>query len=78
MPELEVLSAVNRTLVYEISNIDDEKAVEYLVDNDIAEDNAKEILHYVGGENSTTRKLCVRACVCLCLCVSSYVYVVAM
>ena len=49
MPLLEVLSAMNRALLYEIGDVTDEKALEFLMENDIEENVARELVKYVGG-----------------------------
>ena len=49
MPLLEMLSAANRALVYEVEDIDDEKAEIYLIENGIEEDTAKKLVNLIGG-----------------------------
>lgn len=48
MPALETLLAANRALVYEIGDVEDDEAIKYLIDNDISEDVAKQLVRYVG------------------------------
>ena len=47
MPLLEVLSAMNRALLHEIADVMDKK--EFLMDNNIDEDVARELVKCVGG-----------------------------
>ena len=49
MPLLEVFSAMNRALLYEIADVMDKKALEFLMDNNIDEDVARELVKCVGG-----------------------------
>lgn len=49
MPLLEVLSAMNRALMYEIGDVCDEKALEYLMNNDVCEDTGRKLVECIGG-----------------------------
>ena len=46
---LEKLSAVNRCLVYEIGDLDDDQAMAYLLSQNVKQDAAKKIISCVGG-----------------------------
>ena len=49
MPFLEKLSAVNRCLVYQIGDLDDDQAMAYLLSQNVKQDAAKKIISCVGG-----------------------------
>ena len=49
MPFIEKLSAANRASMYEIGNLDEEKAVSFLIKNNVNEQLAMDIFSYVGG-----------------------------
>ena len=49
MPFLELMSASNRALVYEIGDLEEKRAVEFLTRNKIAKDRAKAIVTCIGG-----------------------------
>ena len=49
MPLLKQLSAVNRAIVYEIGDIEKEKATQYLIKTGMMKDKADEVVNCVGG-----------------------------
>ena len=49
MPFLETLSAVNRCLVYEIGDLDEEQAMDYLLGKNMEQEVAKKVVSCVGG-----------------------------
>jgi len=48
MPLLEVLSAMNKALMYEIGNVCDENPLQYLMDNGVSEDTGGKLVQYIG------------------------------
>lgn len=49
MPFLEEFSAANRSLVYEIGDLDEEQAMRYLLGKNMRQDTAKKVVSCVGG-----------------------------
>ena len=61
MPLLDILSAMNRAVVCEVGDVEDDQALAYLMKNDIPEDKARELISLIGGriihlETCTCRK----------------------
>lgn len=49
MPLLEKLSATNRAIVLEVGDLNDDQAISYLMNNQIAEDVARKLVEWIGG-----------------------------
>ena len=60
MPLLEVLSAMNKALMYEIGNVCDENALQHLMDNGVSEDIGGKLVQYIG-----SRIIYLESCVVL-------------
>lgn len=48
MPFLKELTATNRGLVFEIGDVDEEKAVKFLMDNDTPQNMARAVYNCIG------------------------------